>query len=110
MIEVECHISIKRNGHCFLDPLKIELLNEIIQCGSLNSAARKIGMSYQHVWTLIDVMNKTAFAPLIIKKKGGVNGGGAEISSYGKKILKEYKTIEKQVNNLITLINVEINL
>lgn len=110
MIEVECHISIHKNGNCFLSPAKTELLHKIIQCGSLSGAAKQLKISYQHAWTLIDEMNRVAPSPLVIKQRGGVNGGGAEISTYGERILNEYKLIQEQVNKLVNQINVEINL
>ena len=110
MVEVECHISIKKNGRCFLSPSKTELLHEIILCGSLSGAAKKLKISYQHAWVLIDEMNKVAPSPLVIKQRGGVNGGGAVISSYGERILREYKLIETQIKKLVNQINVEINL
>lgn len=109
MIEVDCHISISRNGNCFLDKTKIELLYGVIHSGSLNKAARKLRISYQHAWNMIDEMNKSAALPLVIKKRGGANGGGAELSNYGMKIIREYKLIEEQVRKTINQINVEIN-
>lgn len=110
MIEVECHISIKKNGTSFLSPVKTELLNEIRKSGSLNSAAKNLNISYQHVWTMIDEMNRIAPEPLVIKQRGGANGGGAEISGYGEKILQEYRMIQAQVKKIVDQINVEINL
>lgn len=110
MIEVECHISIKRDGSCFLDPYKTALLHEISQNGSLRGAAKKLKISYQHAWTMIDEMNRVAPEPLVIKQRGGANGGGAEISSYGLRILKEFRQIEVQAKKLVNQINVEINL
>lgn len=110
MIEVECHISINKNGNCFLNLTKIELLHEIMQSGSLSGAAKKLKISYQHAWTMIDEMNRDAPSPIVIKQRGGVNGGGAEISSYGERILREYRQIEAEVNKLVSQINVEINL
>ncbi|HZL09333.1 MAG TPA: winged helix-turn-helix domain-containing protein [Prolixibacteraceae bacterium] len=109
MIEVECHISVKKDGTCFLSPVKTELLNEIRQSGSLSGAAKKLKISYQHAWTMIEEMNRSAPEPLVIKQRGGANGGGAEISAYGEKILKEYRIIEAQVKKLVDQINVEIN-
>ena len=110
MIEVECQISIRKNGSSFLDPFKTKLLQEIIQCGSLSGAAKKLKISYQHAWTMIDEMNRVAPQPMVIKQRGGANGGGAEISEYGKNILKEYYMILAQVNKVVSQINVEINL
>jgi molybdate transport system regulatory protein len=110
MIEVESHITIKKDGKCFLDPKKTELLKEIVQNGSLSGAAKKLKISYQHAWTMIDEMNHVAPSPLVLKQRGGVNGGGAEITRYAERILNEYGQIEAQVEKLINQINVEINL
>lgn len=110
MIEVNCRISIKKDGVSFLDPVKTELLNEIKRCGSLNSAAKTLKISYQHAWTMINEMNSSAPEPLVTKQRGGTNGGGAVITVYGEKILKDYYTIQAQVNKMVNQINVEINL
>ncbi len=109
MIEVECHISIKKDGYSFLNPVKAQLLREIEATGSLSGAAKKLKISYQHAWTMIDEMNHAAPSPLVIKQRGGANGGGAEISDYGQKILKEYRMIEEQLNKMVKQINAEIN-
>jgi molybdate transport system regulatory protein len=110
MIEVDCHISIKKNGICFLGAGKTELLHEIIQCGSLSGAAKNLKISYQHAWTMIEEMNRVAPEPLVILKRGGANCGGTEISTYGERILKEYRQIEDQIKKLVKQINVEINM
>ena len=110
MIEVECQIIIRKDGRCFLSPVKSELLLEISRIGSLSGAAKKLKISYQHAWVLIDEMNRTAPEPLVVKQRGGANGGGAEISGYGTRILNDYNSIETQVKKLIRQINVEINL
>jgi len=93
-----------------LDPAKTWLLYEIMQNGSLSGAAKKLKISYQHAWNMIDEMNRLAPEPLVIKQRGGANGGSSEISVYGERILQEYRQIETQVKKLVDQINVEINL
>ena len=110
MIEVSCQISIKQNGVSFLDPAKTELLREISRQGSLSAAARVVNISYQHAWSLIEEMNRVAPEALVIKQRGVAHGGGAVISGYGERILKEYKLIEGQMSKFVSQINVEINL
>lgn len=110
MIEVDCQISINKSGSCFLDPVKTELLQEIIKLGSLRAAAIQLKISYQHAWNMIDEMNRVAPEPMIIKHRGGFKGGGTEISAYGQRILKEYKQIEAMIMKMVSQINAEINL
>jgi molybdate transport system regulatory protein len=110
MIEVECHISIKKDGTGFLNPLKTQLLQEIRNNGSLSSAAKEMGISYQHVWTMIDEMNRIAPSPLVFKQRGGANGGGTSISDYGERMLREYLIIQAEIKKVVDQINVEINL
>jgi molybdate transport system regulatory protein len=110
MIEVECHISIKKDGVVFINPLKTQLLQEIRKNGSLSGAAKEMEISYQHVWTMIDEMNRSAPSPLVLKQRGGINGGGTAISAYGEKILREYLIIQAEIQKVVNQINVEINL
>lgn len=110
MIEVECHISIKKDGCSFLNATKTELLKEIIQTGSLSGAAKKLKISYQHAWNMIEEMNRLAPEPLVVLQRGGTNGGGTVISAYGEKILSEYHQIKAQFEDIVSQINVEINL
>jgi molybdate transport system regulatory protein len=110
MIEVECHISIKKYGVAFINPLKTQLLNEIKKNGSLSSAAKSMEISYQHVWTMIDEMNRIAPSPLVMKQRGGANGGGTAISGYGERVLREYLIIQSEIKKVVAQINVEINL
>ncbi|MBK8806752.1 MAG: winged helix-turn-helix domain-containing protein [Bacteroidales bacterium] len=110
MIEVDCHISIKKNGISFLNAVRTELLKEVALCGSLSAAAKKLKISYQHAWNMIDDMNKQAPEPLVNMQRGGTNGGGAVLSVYGDRILREYGQIEAQLKKMVSQINVEINL
>lgn len=110
MIEVECHISIKKDGICFLNPVRTALLKTIRNTGSLNSAAKIQKISYQHAWAMINEMNISAPEPIVTKQRGGANGGGAVITAYGERILNEYDLILKQITKTVDQVNVEINL
>ena len=80
---------------------KASLLEAIEKTGSISGAARKIGMSYRRAWMLTDSMNNNFKKPLIKSKLGGKGGGGAEITSEGKKVLDLYRRMEKIAQNSI---------
>lgn len=110
MVEIQCHINIKKNGTVFLDSSKTSLLRAIDFNGSLRSAAKHLKISYQHAWNMMNEMNHIAPEPLVTKQRGGTNGGGAQLSPYGHRVLKEYRFIESHVLLLVEKLNVEIGL
>ena len=93
-----------------MNPLKIQLLQEIRKNGSLNAASKIMGISYQHVWNMINEMNRTAPSPLVVKQRGGANGGGTAVSEYGERMLSEYLLIQTEIKKVVDQVNVEINL
>ncbi|WP_044117940.1 winged helix-turn-helix domain-containing protein [Alkaliflexus imshenetskii] len=110
MIEIICHIDILKNGTAILDGTKTSLLKQINALGSLSSAAKQLKISYQHAWNMVDEMNRLAPQPLVVKQRGGSNGGGTQLSEYGKRVIKEYVYIESHVISLVKKLNVEVSL
>src|ERR1043165_5853368 len=58
-------------------PGKAELLRHIAATGSIRTAARELGMSYNRAWQLVAAMNDLFLEPLVERVRGGDTGGGA---------------------------------
>ena len=67
-----------------IGPGKAELLERIIDTGSISAASRQMGMSYRRAWLLVDTMNQCFSSPLIETAAGGSGGGGARITPLGE--------------------------
>ena len=76
-----------------IGPGKADLLEAIDACGSISSAARQMRMSYRRAWELVDVMNKCFNQPLVTTSPGGQHGGGAQLTEFGRFILKNYRDL-----------------
>lgn len=87
-------IWINKNDQCFLKPGYVELLHAIHTEGSINTAAKNIGISYQYAWKIIEQMNQLSPLPVVIPKRGGKDGGGAELTSYGLRVINEMNQLE----------------
>jgi molybdate transport system regulatory protein len=61
--------------------------------GSILSASKELRMSYQQAWTLIKDINSTAPLPVVARQRGGANGGGAVITSFGLQLIERYEAI-----------------
>lgn len=82
-----------------MGPGKADLLDAIDETGSISAAAKQMKMSYRRAWELVDVMNKSFNQPLVISSPGGVNGGGAQLSDFGRTILQNYRDLVKKSSN-----------
>lgn len=83
-------IRITSGNLVAMGPGKAQLLETIDACGSISSAAKQMQMSYRRAWELVDVMNKSFKQPLVASASGGQHGGGAQLTDFGRLILKNY--------------------
>ena len=91
-------IRITNDSEVVMGPGKADLLDAIDVCGSISSAARQMGMSYRRAWELVDVMNKCFKQPLVTLSTGGQRGGGAQLTDFGRFILKNYRDLITKAN------------
>jgi molybdate transport system regulatory protein len=110
MTEVELHIYVNKDGKLLVSPERICLLRWIHQTGSLLTASKQIGVSYNKAWKILEAMNTSSSKPIVEKLRGGKGGGGAVVTDFGRLILVEYNAMEKVVNEFKEKLNTEINL
>ena len=77
-----------------IGPGKMRLLEAVAAQGSISGAGRALGMSYRRAWLLIDDMNQCFRQPVVATQLGGKAGGGARLTSFGRKLLARYRAIE----------------
>ncbi len=78
-----------------IGPGRADLLEGIRESGSIAAAGRRMGMSYKRAWQLADALNTTFREPLISATKGGVTGGGAQLTPLGVQVLEAYRALER---------------
>lgn len=80
---------------------RVTLLESIEKTGSINKAAKEMGMSYKKAWRLIDEMNSMYEEPLVIKEQGGVKGGGSSLTEKGKAVLMRFYEVEGKLKSFL---------
>jgi len=98
-------LSLANGEQSFLLEKRMALLRAIETTGSLNSAAKKVPLSYKGAWDMIDAMNNLCPVPVVEKVTGGVNGGGTKLTEYGKNLVKTYKVIEEEHQKFLNTIS-----
>lgn len=96
-----------RNGYKIPSRV-IDLLIEIEQTGSLNSAVKNLGMSYSYAWNIIFKTNCQLEHPLVVSRKGGNGGGIAGLTEEGKSLLEQYRKLETDFREFLGKHNLKI--
>jgi molybdate transport system regulatory protein len=104
-LRVRCWIDI--DGERFFGPGRAELLQHIIETGSIAKAAKAMGMSYKKAWAMVEGLNAQARQPYVIAHKGGQQGGGTEVTPRGVAMLSAYTKLSDKIHGIVDK-NIEI--
>jgi len=88
-----------------LDSRIIGLLTAIQQTGSLNQAAKQLGLSYKGAWQILERTNNSAPKILVTTATGGSKGGGSCLTDAGLALLALFKHLEQQHQLFIEQLN-----
>ena len=97
MKEIKFKCWVEEEGEKFYGPGPNELIKQIQLEGSLSRAATKMKMSYKKAWEMVQRLNQYSEKPLIILKKGGTHGGGAEVTETALELVTEYENFQKKI-------------
>jgi len=95
------HLSIESAAGSVLSDAGADLLEQLDAVGSLTDAARRLGFSYRHAWSLVQAMNQRAGVPLVRLQTGGARGGGTSLTEAGASLLRCYRLLQAQVQQVL---------
>lgn len=79
----------------------VGLLEEIDLCGSINQAAKSVGMSYKAAWEKIENINNLSPEPLISRQVGGSGGGGTVLTEAGHAFIKRAHLLQREFTSFL---------
>lgn len=77
-----------------LDSRIIELLKAINDSGSLNQAAKQVGLSYKGAWQIIERANNSSPKTLVTTATGGAKGGGTALTDAGQSLVNLFEELQ----------------
>jgi molybdate transport system regulatory protein len=87
---------LEGNGTRFFGPGPVELLQRIEETGSINQAAKAMGMSYKKAWEMVNRLNEIVGSPMVITATGGEKGGGSSLSDEAKQLIGYYQSLRER--------------
>jgi len=85
-------IDLGRSGTLSGDDIR--LLELIDQKGSITAGGRAHGLRFRQTWERLNTMNHAFNAKLVEAHAGGADGGGSELTSLGREVVRRYRAIE----------------
>jgi molybdate transport system regulatory protein len=82
------------NGAVVFGAGRLKILDEVERLGSLNSAAKALHMSYRAAWGKIRATEERLGLPLLTRRTGGSEGGGSELTPFGKAVVKRFRELQ----------------
>jgi molybdate transport system regulatory protein len=95
MARVSLRIDFEPSGSS-LGPGMVELLERVVEYGSIRAAAVSMGMSYRKAWLLIHEMQEAFNGAVVDSAIGGTTGGGTKLTELGSTLVKTYRRIENR--------------
>ncbi len=80
---------------CF-GPGRMELLKRIAATGSMNKAAKEMGMSYKKAWAMVSLLNEQMNELMVITQSGGESGGGSVITPAAKELMNYHESMQER--------------
>ena len=100
-LRIKSKVWLEKDGELVFGSGKAAILKAVFETGSINKAAKKLGMSYRHAWSYINSAEERFGERLLIKTKGGNSGGGAVLTEYAKIMLDEFGRLEAEAREFI---------
>jgi molybdate transport system regulatory protein len=100
-LEVRSKIWIEADGEPVFGRGRRFLLEAIDSHGSINQAAKEVGVSYRKALSHIQVMEQRLGISLVVRQAGGRNGGGATLTPDARMFLKKFEMMEKSLRDFV---------
>ncbi len=100
-MKVNFKIWIEQDGNVAFAEGRRMLLESVERLGSLNAAAKELGMSYRAAWGKIKATEKALGLKLLDVTTGGKGGGGAKLTNDARKLVSSYNNYVKKMSKIV---------
>ncbi len=100
-MNVKFKIWFEENGGVAFAEGRRMLLEAVDRLGSLNAAAKELGMSYRAAWGKVRATEKALGIKLLEVTTGGKGGGGATLTPDARELILKYQKYTDSMTSLM---------
>ena len=100
-LQVRSKIWLEIDGEPVFGQGRDTLLRLIQSTGSINAAAKEMGLAYRKAWTYLDAMEKRLGFPLVNRLKGGAGGGSSALTPQAEALLQKFDLLQQGFNDQV---------
>lgn len=93
-ITARSKIWLEVDGQPLLGNGRAALLDAIATHGSINAAAKELGLGYRRAWATIKSMEEQLETALVLREKGGADGGRSLLTIEAHDLLQRFKLLK----------------
>ena len=98
LMKVKFKIWMEQDGSVAFAEGRRMLLEAVDRLGSLNAAAKELGMSYRAAWGKIKATEKALGLKLLDVTTGGKGGGGAKLTDEARELVSLYNGYMQKIS------------
>ena len=100
LMKMKLKIWMEQDGSVAFAEGRRKLLEAVDRLGSLNAAAKELGMSYRAAWGKIRATEEALGLKLLDVTTGGKGGGGAKLTHDARDLVSSYNTFIKKMSSI----------
>lgn len=108
-MKLRVKVWIEGDGRHLFGRGRAELLETVARDGSIQVAARRMGLSYRRAWTMLRTSEQRLGRSLVESTRGGAGGGGTRLTEAGRRFLHVFRRIESRFQRLQEEAQVEVD-
>jgi molybdate transport system regulatory protein len=102
--KIDATLALRSEGKLLVGRDRIKVLEAVAKHRSISKAAKAAGFSYKAAWDAVTAINNLLPSPAFVTKAGGRDGGGAEVTAEGLKLIEAFHAMEARLSEISTAI------
>ncbi len=94
-------IWVEEGGEHVFGKGRAALLEAVEREGSIQGAARRMGVSYRHAWSMLRASERRCGRKLVETSRGGRAGGGARVTDFGRALCETFHRLDSRLEKLL---------